>query len=129
MIGAALLRLARAPWASRWIGWLFAKHSRWLPLRRLRETDGAIAFWHPRPSYAVHVLIVPKLALASLADLSSGAPNPAAALLALAIDVARDLGLERVGYRLVLNGGAYQDVKQVHLHLVANQAPPDAGAR
>ena len=129
MIGSAILRLARTTWASRWVGWLFARHSRWLPLRRLRETEGAVAFWHPRPAYAVHVLIVPKQALASLADLSSGAPNPAAELLAVAVDVAHVLGLEPVGYRLILNGGAYQDVKQVHLHLVADQAPPRAAAR
>lgn len=129
MIAAALLRLARTTWVSRRIGWLFARHSRWLPLRRLRETDSAVAFWHPRPSYGVHVLIVPKRALASLADLPTGTPNPAAELLAVAVAVARDLGLAHGRYRLILNGGAYQDVKQVHLHLTADQAPPDKAAR
>jgi histidine triad (HIT) family protein len=122
VIGAVLLRVARSRPAARWLGWLFARHSRWLPVRRLRETDDAIAFWHPRPAYPVHVLIVPKRALAALADLKPGEPNPAGAMLALAVAVARDLALERCGYRLVLNGGAFQDVQQLHLHLIGTHA-------
>lgn len=117
MIGSVLLTLARSRWAARWIGALFARYSRWLPVRRVRETEHALAFWHPRPAYPIHILIVPKLALISLADLGSGAPNPAGAMLGLARTVAHDL--ELADYRLILNGGAYQDVPQLHLHLIS----------
>lgn len=37
---------------------------------RLRETPALIAFRHPEPSYRFHVLIVPKRAIARLADLT-----------------------------------------------------------
>ena len=123
MLGAALLRIARTNWASGLIGRLFARHSRWLPIRRVLETDRAIAFWHPRPSYPVHVLIVPKHAVASLADLSGDEHDVAAGLVTLAARVATDLGLGRSGFRLIVNGGAFQDVKQLHLHLIADHAP------
>lgn len=119
MIDRLWLRLARTRWFGVWIGLIFARGSRWLPLRRLRETDTCVAFRHPRPAYPVHVLIVPKRALRSLADLRPGDANPASEMVLLARDVARDLGLGESGYRLILNGGAYQDVPQVHLHLIA----------
>ncbi len=120
MIGDLLLRIARARPVAAWVGVLFARHSRWLPVRRVRETPGALAFWHPRPAYACHILIVPKRALRSLADLQPGEPNPAGEMLLLARSVARDLGLDARVYRLVLNGGAYQDVPQLHLQLVSD---------
>lgn len=122
MIGGLLLRIARARPVAVWVGRLFARHHRWLPVRRVRETPGALAFWHPRPAYACHILIVPKRALRSLADLKPGDSNPAGEMLLLARRVAHDLGLDADAYRLVLNGGAYQDVPQLHLHLVSGRS-------
>ncbi|HRF49365.1 MAG TPA: HIT domain-containing protein [Anaerolineales bacterium] len=116
MFSALILRLARWRVVGGLIGWLFARHSRWLPLRRLSETATEIAFWHPRPSYPVHILIVPKQAVRALADLAPGEPNPAGGLVSTAAEIARSLGLSR--YRLVLNGGAFQDVPQLHVHLI-----------
>lgn len=118
MIGGLWLRLARSRWVGRCVGLAFARWSRWLPLRRVRETGACVAFWHPRPAYPVHILIVPKRALRALADLQPGDANPAGEMVLLARDVARDLGLSASGYRLILNGGAYQDVPQLHLHLI-----------
>jgi diadenosine tetraphosphate (Ap4A) HIT family hydrolase len=40
-----------------------------IPVKRLRETSNLIAFHHPSPSYKVHVLIVPKRQVDSLASL------------------------------------------------------------
>ena len=33
----------------------------------------------------------------------------------------QDLELAERGYRLIVNGGAYQDVKQLHFHLISEQ--------
>jgi diadenosine tetraphosphate (Ap4A) HIT family hydrolase len=35
----------------------------------------------------------------------------------------REFNLAHNGYRLIANGGAYQDVPQLHFHLVADEAP------
>jgi diadenosine tetraphosphate (Ap4A) HIT family hydrolase len=32
-----------------------------------------------------------------------------------------EFGLEETGYRLIVNGGKYQEVPQLHWHLVAQQ--------
>jgi diadenosine tetraphosphate (Ap4A) HIT family hydrolase len=31
--------------------------------------------------------------------------------------------LEEIGYRLIVNGGKYQDVPQLHFHLVSEKEP------
>jgi len=52
------------------IGWIFAHMSFAIPVQRLRETKSLIAFHHPKPSYPVHILLVPKKAIGSLTDLT-----------------------------------------------------------
>ena len=37
-----------------------------LPVHRLYETPTLLAFHHPKPDYAVHILIVPKRAVPNL---------------------------------------------------------------
>jgi diadenosine tetraphosphate (Ap4A) HIT family hydrolase len=51
------------------IGWIFAHMSFAIPVKRLRETETLMAFYHPKPAYPFHVLLVPKKAIASLRSL------------------------------------------------------------
>ena len=93
-----------------------------IPVHRLRETKTLIAFYHPKPSYAVHILLVPKQAVTSLMALE---PDDAAFLtdlIATMQSLVRELNLEPAGYRLIANGGEYQDVPQLHFHLVSGKA-------
>ncbi len=116
-----LFRLARTAVGRRLIGWVFEHGSSVIPVRRLHETGTLVAFYHPTPSHPVHVLLVPKKAVGSLTDLT-----PADALfLADLFDTVRrlvaELKLEEAGYRLIVNGGQYQDVPQLHFHLVSGK--------
>jgi histidine triad (HIT) family protein len=114
-----LLRGLRGRWAGRVVGWVFQHMSFAIPVRRLRETASLMAFYHPNPAYPVHVLIVPKQACASLMELSAQDAGFLADLVAAVQWLVRDLGLENKGYRLVVNGGEYQDVAQLHFHLIS----------
>ena len=67
----------------------------------------------------MHVLIVPKRACASLMELSAQDARFLADLVETAQSLVRELGLENKGYRLVVNGGEYQDVGQLHFHLIS----------
>ena len=91
-----------------------------LPVERLCETPCLLAFEHPSPAYPVHILLVPKKPLASFAEL-----NPAADMDFL-VDLAgtvqklvRQFNLEAVGYRLIVNGGPYQEFPFLHFHLIS----------
>jgi histidine triad (HIT) family protein len=121
-MGVLRFKLARSRLASFLIGFVFAHMSFAIPVQRLRETKTLLAFYHPKPSYAMHILLVPKRAVASLMAL---APNDTAFLTDLMTTVqglVRELNLEPAGYRLIANGGEYQDVPQLHFHLVSGKS-------
>jgi histidine triad (HIT) family protein len=118
-----LLRLARTQFFGPWIRWSFAHMSFAIPVKRLYETETLMAFHHPRPSHALHILIVPKREIGSLVDL----PPEDTALLQEMLETAQYLikafQLEQGGYRLITNGGAYQDVPLLHIHLISDTSP------
>jgi histidine triad (HIT) family protein len=119
MIKASLFRLARFRFAGLFIGWIFSNMSWIIPVERLAETPSLIAFHHPAPSYPVHILLVPKRNYAKLSDI---APDDTAFQRDLFVTVAKlvqDLALEQGGYRLICNGGTYQDVPLLHFHLIS----------
>jgi histidine triad (HIT) family protein len=116
-----MLRLARSPIARVIIGWIFTHMSFALPLKHLRETATLIAFHHPKPSYPFHVLIVPKKGLASLKDLTPADSAFMVDLFQTVNGLVAEFGLEDNGYRLICNGGAYQDVPQLHFHLISDK--------
>jgi histidine triad (HIT) family protein len=92
-----------------------------IPVERLHETNTLIAFYHPKPSYRFHVLIVPKRSIASLTTLSSSDSDFMIDLFETIKTLVAKFELEKHGYRLICNGGEYQDVPLLHFHLVADQ--------
>ncbi len=90
-----------------------------LPVDRLGETERVVAFRHPHPAYPVHILIVPKREIRSLLEVSEADMPYMDEAIALAQRLVRELRLEEAGYRLVVNGGRFQDVPQLHFHLIS----------
>ena len=103
------------------MGWLFAHVSFLLPVDRLRDTETLLAFHHPRPVYPVHILIVPNRRLANLLDLQTADADFLLELIATVQSLITEFGLETVGYRLITNGGPYQDIPQLHFHLISGE--------
>lgn len=93
-----------------------------LPVNRLKETPTLLAFYHPKPSYPFHVVLVPKKQIAALTDLD---PVADAAFLtdlyATAQSLVQEHHLAEGGYRLIVNGGSYQDFPYLHFHLVSDR--------
>ena len=117
-----LFSLARTSWGGRLIGWFFAHLSFLLPVKRLYETKYLMAFHHPSPSYPVHILVVPKKAIANLAEIQDADHPVLLEMLRITGLLADQQNLKETGYRLVLNGGAYQDVPHLHFHLISGEA-------
>ena len=100
------------------IGWIFAHMSFAIPVKRLRDTETLMAFHHPRPAYKFHVLLVPKKSLASLKDMDSNNMTFLSDLFSTVQSLVDEFQL--AAYRLIVNGGEYQDFPQLHFHLVSN---------
>ncbi|NMC84737.1 MAG: HIT domain-containing protein [Anaerolineaceae bacterium] len=81
-----------------------------------------LVFYHPRPVYPVHVLIVPKQPIKSLLDLHEGQTELMKEVLLAAQAVICQLNLEESGYRLIVNGGAYQEVELLHFYLISEES-------
>ena len=124
-----LLRLARsgmaAPVIRLSVGWLLEHMAFVIPGERLAESPSLLAFFHPRPSYPFHVLLIPRRALSGLPALSADDADFMVELFAAVRGLVLQFELERHGYRLIANGGPYQDVPHLHFHLVSNAPRPE----
>jgi diadenosine tetraphosphate (Ap4A) HIT family hydrolase len=91
-----------------------------IPSRRVFENEYAVAFHDIAPQAPVHVLVIPRGRFVSLADFSTQASDAEIAGFWRAVgQVARDMGLEQPGYRVLANMGAHagQEVPHFHVHL------------
>ena len=112
---------ARSPIIGALTGRIFAHCSFLLPLRRLYESERVLAFEHPWPSYPVHILLVPKKAISGIGDIQASDAGLLLEILQAGHTLARQVNPDtETGYQLVLNAGAYQDVAQLHVHLVVD---------
>ena len=101
-----------------WIGWIFEHMSFVIPVHRLRETETLLAFHHPKPSHPVHILLVPKKSVSSLKELDSKDSTFLSDLYSSVQSLVDEFQLS--AYRLVVNGGDYQDFPQLHFHLISD---------
>ena len=118
----SLLQLARSKISRSIIGWGFAHMSFAIPVKRLRETPTLLAFYHPNPGYPTHILLVPKKAVSSLTDLNPADTGFLTDLVSTVQELVTELNLEPAGYRLIVNGGSYQEIPQLHFHLVSGSS-------
>ncbi|HQV94474.1 MAG TPA: HIT domain-containing protein, partial [Anaerolineales bacterium] len=89
------------------IGWMFAHMSFAIPIKRLRETETLMAFYHPKPSYPFHVLLVPKRSVKTLMEFDSNDSAFLADLYSTVQNLVDEFHL--TAYRLIVNGGEHQD--------------------
>ncbi len=105
-------------WVAGFIGWIFEHMSFAIPVKRLRETETLLAFEHPKPAYPFHVLLVPKKAVASLMELDTKDLALLSDLYSTVQSLVEEFHLP--AYRLIVNGGEYQDFPQLHFHLISD---------
>jgi len=89
-----------------------------MPVNKILETDMVLAFYHPVPTHDLHILIVPKRKVGSLMELQD--EKILSEIVTTAQRLVEELQLEKRGYSLLVNGGPYQDVRQLHIHLISD---------
>lgn len=94
-----------------------------IPARIEHEDDLCLAFHDVSPQAPVHVLVIPKRPIASLADVGDDDAAVLGHLVVVAAQLARKLGLTG-GYRLVVNCGpdGGQSVDHLHVHLLGGRS-------
>lgn len=87
------------------------------------EDGDVLAFHDVSPQAPVHVLIVPKRVITRLAETNESDQAVLGKLILTATKVARDLGIDESGYRVVINSGpdAGESVPHLHVHLLGKR--------
>lgn len=98
--------------------------AREIPAKIIYEDGEVIAFHDVNPQAPVHVLVVPKRAISRLAEATESDQALLGKLLLTTAKLARDLGIEESGYRIVINSGrnAGETVPHLHVHLLGKRA-------
>ena len=94
-----------------------------IPARIEHEDELCLAFHDVAPQAPVHVLVIPKQPIPSLAHATADDERLLGHLVVVATQLARTLGLAD-GYRLVVNCGrdGGQSVDHLHVHLLGGRA-------
>jgi len=121
MISKKLFSLAKSPVGDLIVGLAFGKFNKLLPVMRVKETDKVIAFWHPKPFWEKHILIVPKKSIKKLTSLKEEDLKYIDEVFVIAKEIVEELGWEKNGYTLLVNGGTRQEVNQLHFHLASGE--------
>ncbi len=98
--------------------------ARQIPARIAYEDDSVLAFHDINPQAPTHVLIVPKKPVPRIAAATDEDAAGLGHLLLKAAHVARELGIENSGYRLVINNGhdGGETVPHLHCHILGGRA-------
>lgn len=94
-----------------------------IPADIVYEDDDVLAFRDLNPQAPVHVLFVPKRAIATLDDARPEDAELLGKVLIAAAAYAREQGLAKNGYRTVINCNEHggQTVFHLHVHLLAGR--------
>lgn len=97
--------------------------TREIPAKIAYEDDLVLAFHDINPQAPTHVLIVPKKPIVRIGEANAEDQQMLGHLLLKAAEVARALGIESTGYRLVVNNGrdAGEAVPHLHLHILGGR--------
>jgi histidine triad (HIT) family protein len=94
-----------------------------IPADIVYEDQLVLAFRDIHPQAPTHILIVPKKTIPRIAEAGVEDQNLLGQLLLSAAKVARQVGLEQSGYRLVINNGADggETVPHLHCHILGGR--------
>ena len=94
-----------------------------LPSDMLYQDDELMAFRDAYPQTPKHVLVVPKKHIGCLNDVTDADAPMLGRMMKLAVDMAKKEGIDKPGYRLVVNCGKEggQVVPHLHLHVLGGR--------
>lgn len=94
-----------------------------IPTDFVYQDDTVVAFNDINPQAPVHIIIIPKAHIASALELNDSNAQVVSHIFGVAGKIARDMGFDQNGFRIVNNCGADggQTVGHIHFHLLAGR--------
>ncbi len=93
------------------------------PANVVYSDDEISAFYDIYPQAKIHLLVIPNRHFVSLNDATDADPDLPGRLVRVAVAVARQVGIDQSGYRVVTNTGvdARQSVDHLHFHVLGGE--------
>lgn len=88
-----------------------------IQVQKVEETDSVLAFHHTKPDHELHIVIVPKEHVTRLVDVKE--MDIIKEIFEIAQKIVVDKNLHEANYRIITNGGDFQDSQHLHFHLVS----------
>ena len=94
-----------------------------IPSKKVYEDENVYAFHDINPNAPVHVLVIPKVHIASIQEVTEENLSAVSAVLKVIPHIAKELGLAENGYRVITNCGedGGQSVKHLHFHILGGK--------
>ena len=97
-----------------------------IPSKKVYEDENVYAFHDINPNAPVHVLVIPKTHIPSIAAVDETNLEAVSHVVKMIPKIADGLGLSENGYRVITNCGddAGQTVKHLHFHILGGKKLP-----
>ena len=94
-----------------------------IPSNKVYEDEEILAFKDINPAAPIHILVIPKKHIASLVDMKEGDEILISKIYTVINKIAQDIGIEKKGFRVIVNCGedGGQEVAHLHFHLLAGK--------
>lgn len=83
------------------------------------ETNNVLAFHHTKPSWTTHIVVIPKNHIINLLEVTDF--NLIAEIFETIQKLVIKYNLNQTNFRIVTNGGSFQDSKHLHFHLLSGE--------
>ncbi len=87
-------------------------------VKKVKETENVLAYYHTRPFYEVHIVAIPKKHISSFVDVNEEDSFVMNELMSVIREVAAQITNEYGACKIITNLGSYQDTKHLHWHIV-----------
>ncbi len=90
-------------------------------LQKEFESKNVLAFHHTRPSWPIHIVVVPKRHISSFTNRLPEDESVFQEVLEVVKSIAAKIEAEHGAARILTNLGAYQDSKHLHFHVCSGE--------
>ena len=94
-----------------------------IPSSKVYEDEEILAFKDINPAAPIHILVIPKKHITSLAEMKDGDEIIISKIYRVINEIAEKQGVKEKGYRVIVNCGkdGGQEVGHLHFHLLAGK--------
>lgn len=94
-----------------------------IPSNKVYEDDEILAFYDINPAAKIHILVIPKKHIESLAHMEKEDEEIIGKIYGVINKIAEEKGVKEKGYRVIVNCGkdGGQEVMHLHFHLLAGR--------